>query len=256
MSADGAGSSEVLDFLRGVRSVRRFSPKAVPAEVLDEALRVAQRAPSASNLQQYHVIEIQDVALRERVFDAMVTQDFVRRAPVVFLTCIDWSKMAWLAAHAGAERIPSGEVARFLGAVEGSIFTHHLALALMAQGLGVCCIASPYTNLREVARLLEIPPGSAMPLHMVVAGYPAEAPGPRPRLPMTAVRSVDRYVPPNPDELRDYFESAERALMAEEYFAKYDTGAVDLGSHLRTKFGAVGHGRTWEPMAKDLETFL
>ena len=46
---------DVLEAIRGRKSVRGFKPDPVPVEVLTELLTIAQRAPSGTNTQPWHV---------------------------------------------------------------------------------------------------------------------------------------------------------------------------------------------------------
>jgi len=42
--------------IRQRRSIRRFSPDLVPRHLVEEALELAMRAPSNSNVQPWHVV--------------------------------------------------------------------------------------------------------------------------------------------------------------------------------------------------------
>lgn len=57
-----ASPDQLLSFLRSLRSVRRFSPQAVPTSVLRDILRVAQWTGSAKNVQPWHVVVTVDPA--------------------------------------------------------------------------------------------------------------------------------------------------------------------------------------------------
>ena len=45
----------VLDAITGRRSIRAFRPDPVPKETLEQILQIAQRAPSGTNTQPWHV---------------------------------------------------------------------------------------------------------------------------------------------------------------------------------------------------------
>ena len=90
-----------------MRTVRHFAPEPVPG-VIDRAIRAGQRAPSASNNQLYSVIQVDDPALRARIADAMVTQDFVRAAPTWLMVCVDWSRQDAVGRALGLPRSSTG----------------------------------------------------------------------------------------------------------------------------------------------------
>jgi nitroreductase len=60
------------------RSTRMFLPQPVPRELVDEALRLAQHAPSNSNIQPWHMV-FASGACRDRLVAALV--DEARRRP-------------------------------------------------------------------------------------------------------------------------------------------------------------------------------
>ncbi len=245
-----------LDFLGAVRTVRHFAPEPVPQAVIDRAIAAGQRAPSASNNQLYSVIQIDDPALRTCIADAMVTQDFVRAAPTWLMVCVDWSRQDAVGRTLGLRTKLNREARRFTGIVDASIFAHHLGLALMAQGIGSCLIASPWTALRKLARLLAIPERSAMPLHLLIAGFPAEQPAARPRYPAAMIVSQDRFRAPDPAEVARYLDEGDRLLRGQGYFASADTGVHSWHELYRVRYSGVARRRTWTPLRRDLARFL
>jgi iodotyrosine deiodinase len=53
--------------VRRRRSVREFSPRPVPREVIDECLRVAGAAPSGANMQPWHFVVVTDRGVKSRI---------------------------------------------------------------------------------------------------------------------------------------------------------------------------------------------
>ena len=60
---------EFGDDLRRRRTVREFSDRDVPREVIEEALRAAGGAPSGANLQPWHFVAVADPAVKRRIRD-------------------------------------------------------------------------------------------------------------------------------------------------------------------------------------------
>jgi FMN reductase (NADPH) len=245
-----------LSFLEQIRTVRHFSPEPVAPAMIEQALRAGQRAPTASNAQLYSVIQVDDPDLRTQIADAMVTQDFVRRAPLWLLICVDWSRQDAVAHSLGLRTTLNRAARRFTGIVDASIFAHHLSLALIAQGLGVCLIASPWTALRKVADAVSIPQRTAMPLHLLIAGHPAEPPRSIPRYPLEMIVSRNCYRAPVPEDVARYLEAGDRLLRSQGYFDGADTGVKSWPELYRVRYGAVARRRTWTPLRRDLAHFL
>ena len=53
--------------IRGRRSVRDFSPRPVPRDIIEQALRAAGTAPSGANMQPWHFVAVTDSELKRRI---------------------------------------------------------------------------------------------------------------------------------------------------------------------------------------------
>jgi len=56
-----------IKFLRGLRSVKAFTPEAVPPEVIDDILEVGRWSGSSSNRQPWEVIVVRDQEARRKM---------------------------------------------------------------------------------------------------------------------------------------------------------------------------------------------
>ncbi len=82
------------------RSVREFAPDPVPRELVEEAIRVAGRAPSGANLQPWHFALVGDPAIKRRIREAAETEEresYGHRMPEEWLERLaplgtDWHK--------------------------------------------------------------------------------------------------------------------------------------------------------------------
>lgn len=66
------------------RTVRMFSDRPVPREVIEECLRAAGTAPSGANLQPWHFVVVTDPALKRRIREAAEAEErefYTHRAP-------------------------------------------------------------------------------------------------------------------------------------------------------------------------------
>lgn len=60
-------AAEFLADVRRRRTVRDFSPRPVPREVIEDCLRAASTAPSGANLQPWHFVVVTDPAVKRRI---------------------------------------------------------------------------------------------------------------------------------------------------------------------------------------------
>lgn len=68
-------SSELFEELNRRRTVRDFSDRPVPREVIENCLRVANTAPSGANMQPWHFCVIGDPALKRQVREAAEAEE-------------------------------------------------------------------------------------------------------------------------------------------------------------------------------------
>lgn len=180
-------ASEFYSQIRRRRTVREFSDRPVPRDIIETCLKAAGSAPSGANLQPWHFVVVTDPDKRallrdeaekeEREFyngrasrewlDALAplgtdaTKEFLTRAPyliVVFAKSYDV--------------LPDGRTVRNYYAVESvSIATGMLITALHHAGLATLThTPSPMAFLNKVLER----PKNERPLLVLVAGYPEE----------------------------------------------------------------------------------
>jgi nitroreductase len=59
--------SRFLEIMQGRRSVREFSSRAVPRDIIETALAAAGTAPSGANLQPWHFVVVSDPDTKQRI---------------------------------------------------------------------------------------------------------------------------------------------------------------------------------------------
>jgi coenzyme F420-0:L-glutamate ligase / coenzyme F420-1:gamma-L-glutamate ligase len=195
--------AEVLDFIRSRRSVRRFQPDVVPPDTINRILETAMWAPSAHNRQPWRFVVLQNDEGKVRLAGSMATdfqRDLMRdglpteeverqversrqrilEAPVVIVLCLDPAEL-------DIYPDPDRTQAEYIMAVQSVAMAGCvLMLAAHANGLGSVWMCAPLFAPASVVRALDLP-SSWKPQGMVLAGYPARFPRPRPRRPLSEV---------------------------------------------------------------------
>lgn len=164
------------DFFETVRhrhSVRKYlSDRPVEEQKLHAILEMACAAPSAGDLQSYHIAVVRDPAKRKALAGAADGQAFISEAPVCLVFCAD---------PARAES-RFGERGRRLYAVQdATIAAAYAQLAVVAAGMASTWVG--YFDATEIARQLQLPAGTE-PVALLSVGYPAELPESTPRRPL------------------------------------------------------------------------
>jgi len=173
--------------MRTRRSVREFSDRPVPREVIELALRTAATAPSGANQQPWHFVAVSDPAIKKQIRLAAEEEErrfYSGRAPADWLETLD---------HLGTgPEKPFLETAPWLIAVfaqsyglddEGNKLKHYyvqesvgLAAGLLIAALHIAGLVtlthtpSPMNFLRDILDR----PENERPVMLVVTGYPAK----------------------------------------------------------------------------------
>ena len=152
---------DVLEAIRTRRSVRAYSSKPIPADVMNRMRQALRFAPSACNFQPWRFILVVDEKLRRDVAQAANGQLWMAAAPVTVVAC-------GLPDEAYKKMGGYGNSAD----VDVAIALDHLTLAAAADGLGTCWIGA--FDEEKVKELLGVPKPVKV-VAMTPLGYP-EAP--------------------------------------------------------------------------------
>lgn len=183
-------ATELLEFMRGRRSVRRYQCADVPREWIECLLEAAIWAPSAHNRQPWRFVIIDEDLTKGRlaremggalrrdlmadglapaVIDADVGRSYARitSAPLLIMVCMSLSDMD---VYSDDQR-NSHE----LTMAQQSTAMAGQNMLLMAEklGLGACWICAPLFCQELVASLLELP-ADWRPQGMITLGFPAQ----------------------------------------------------------------------------------
>ena len=175
---------DVLEAIKTRRSVRSYSSRALPTDVLDRMRQALRYAPSAGNNQPWRFVLVSDEGLRHKIARAANDQLWMAEAPCIVVAC-GFPDQAYkkVGGHGNSVEI------------DVAIALDHLTLAAVAEGLGTCWIAA--FSEEKVKRLLDVP-AKVRVIAMTPLGYPASPTLNHPisdnqRKPAEKVFSTDRY---------------------------------------------------------------
>lgn len=148
-------------------------------------------ASTSSAVQAYCAIRVRSPDVLARLVRLTGDQPKVAECGAFLAICGDTRRhrlLAELHGHAYDAKLEAFLVAT----IDAALFAQNLCVALESMGYGICYIGGLRNHLREVDELLRIPQG-VYPLFGLCAGVPAEAPSPRPRLPVEGVLFEESY---------------------------------------------------------------
>ena len=171
----------MLEAIKGRRSIRAFKSQNVPQEVVAELIDVARWAPSAGNIQPWEFIIIRKPEIKKRLVEAALGQAFIEEAPVVIVVCANESRSSQ--GYGGR-----GRTLYCLQDTAAAIQNIHLLAHSL--GLGSCWIGA--FKEEEVREVLKLPQG-IRPIAIIPVGYPAEAPPPGNRRPISQIVHYETF---------------------------------------------------------------
>lgn len=95
-------SRDFLNTMRRRRTVRDFSSKDVPFELVENAIRVAASAPSGANQQPWTFVVVRDAAIKQRIRAAAETEEresYAHRMSAEWLQALDHLGLDWQKPH-------------------------------------------------------------------------------------------------------------------------------------------------------------
>jgi F420 biosynthesis protein FbiB-like protein len=196
-----------ITFLRTRRSIRRFRPDPIPADVLESVLETAAFAPSAHNRQPWRFAVLTTLAAKTTLAEALAEAfrsdlkadglppeeintrversiSRITAAPAAIVLCTDFSAGDF---YPDTDRTAADNL---MLVQDATLAGGTLLLAAHAEGLGACWMCAPLFAPETVRHILGLPE-TWETLALILLGYPAEEPPIRPRFP---VEKVTRYL--------------------------------------------------------------
>src|SRR4030066_709250 len=143
---------DLMDAIRGRRSIRKYKPDPVPEEVLRTLLEAVRWSPSWANTQCWEVIIVKDPNMKSTLANTLTKTNpslsSMTEAPIVMVLC----------GKKGVSGFKKGEAATVKGdwlMFDTGIAMQNLCLAAHALGLGTVVVGRFDHN--KVAEILGIP---------------------------------------------------------------------------------------------------
>ena len=141
------------------RSIRKYTPQNVSAEIIEYLLEAAQSAPSAGNEAPWHFIVVNSRSLLDKISELHPNAGPLKEAPAAIVVCCDIN----LEKHKG------------FWVQDCSAATENILIAAKTKGLGSVWLGFyPREDRIESLRKLFWLPENIVPFSAVALGYPAE----------------------------------------------------------------------------------
>lgn len=181
-----------MDSMKHRKTIRKYSDRHIPDDVMNELLETACRASTMGGMQLYSIIVTKDEETKKELSPLHFNQPMVMNAPAVLTFCADYHRFTrWCGlrnADAGYDNFESFYNAMIDALLAAQTFCN----AAEEKGLGICFLGTTSYNPNEIIDVLHLPE-LVFPVTTITVGYPAEDPALQDRLPLQGVVHRDRY---------------------------------------------------------------
>ena len=175
-------------------SVRNFIDQKLSEKEIEVLVEAAQAASSASFLQAYSIMSIDDPKLLKELVKVGKLQPFILEAGHFFIFCGDFKRHHDFAKEKeiAIEETIGGVDALMVGAIDASLAAQNMTIAAESLGMGVCYIGGVRDGIEAISELLDLP-DYVFPVFGLVVGYPAIKNETKPRFPADAIHHRNEY---------------------------------------------------------------
>lgn len=182
----------MLDFLKQRRTIRQYTEKAIPEELMTELLNAAAQSSNTGNMQAYSVVVTTNDEIKAQLAPAHFNQPMVTKAPAVLTFCADFNRFSKWCEQRNAVPGYDNFQSFMATAIDAMIFAQTFAVAAESAGLGICYLGTTTYNAGEIIEALNLPK-LVVPITTITVGYPEKMPELTDRLPLEAVVHYEKY---------------------------------------------------------------
>jgi len=172
---------EFEQVIRKRRMIREFDPaKQIPEKIIKKLLRNAHRSPSAGHTQVQEFVTVRDRAIKRKLRQVAVDQEYVEEAPTLIVVCSNTSR---------SERRYGKRGREFYSIMDGAFASMLILLTAVNERIGAGFVGAFEDD--KVAEILKLP-RYVKPVGIITLGYAKET-EPAERLERLAIEEVTHY---------------------------------------------------------------
>ena len=162
--------ADLMDVIKGRRSIRRYQEKDISEAVLDRVLEAARWAPSWANTQCWHFVVVRDADIKKKIQEAVSPRNpsskAIINAPVLLVVCGQLKRSGYY-----TDQYPTKFGDWFM--YDLGLATQNLCLAAHDLGLGTVIVGLfDHDRVGEIVKL----PEAHEVLVLIPVGYPDHEP--------------------------------------------------------------------------------
>ena len=161
--------TELMEIIKGRRSVRKYEDRDVPEAVLNQILEAVRWAPSWTNCQCWEVVVVRDPAIKEQLQGAFPPKGnpavkAIVQAPILLALCAKTKTSGYYKENAATK---FGEWMMY----DLGLATQNLCL--MAHSLGLGTVIAGLFDHQKAGEAIQVPEGYEL-VTLIPLGYPAK----------------------------------------------------------------------------------
>lgn len=225
--------NEVLQTIERRASVRAFDARPLEKAHEDAIIHAALRASTAGNMQLYSIIRVKSAEARKKLSVTCDNQPFIATAPVSLIFLADFQRWYDTYEAAGIPALAREKGIEWRGPTMADLLlcvcdlmaaAQNAVIAAQSLGVASCYIGDILEQYEVHKELFDLPP-MAVPIAMLVLGYPKDGkmPQPRPRFDPAAMVFDEKYRRLEGGELLDLIakrEDAEPVEWTKKFFLR------------------------------------
>ncbi|SDZ42173.1 FMN reductase (NADPH) [Evansella caseinilytica] len=199
-------TNEVLATIMSHRSIRKFKNEELTPFQIETIVRAAQMASSSRFMQAYSIIGLTDPALKRELSEIAKTP-YIEQNGHLFIFCADLKRLTVMGTEQEKQDMRMMLESSYLyqiAVIDTALAAQNAALAAESLGLGAVMMQSVNKDIRRLDQMLALPE-YVVPLFGIAVGVPDQQPEVKPRLPLEAVYSENRY--PSESDMREQIEA-------------------------------------------------
>ncbi len=178
---------ELMEAIKGRRSIRKYKPDPVPEDTLQKVFEGMRWAPSWANTQCWELIVVKDPKAKFEILRAVpetnMAHSAMTEAPIILVLC---GKKAVSGYSGGKPATVRGDWMMF----DTGLAMQSLCLAAHAVGLGTVIVG--FFDHKKAEEILNLPENVVV-VAMTPLGYPAVEGSPRKRKELSEFTFYDKY---------------------------------------------------------------
>jgi nitroreductase len=164
---------ELMDSIKGRRSVRSYTSDFIPEGKLQKILEAVRWSPSWANTQCWEIIVVKEAEVKKRLVETLTptnpAREAIIQAPVILAVVAIEGKAGFKKGE------PSTDKGDYWYMFDCGVAMQNLCLAAHAEGLGTVIVGS--LDAVKAAAVLRVPSGKAV-VALTPLGFPERIPAP------------------------------------------------------------------------------